>query len=107
MGGRAVWVCEKLRISLTRLAGADGFAALLRRTLALARAEVPALERVTIGPDGTLDGLEALAAESPDGGVEAAGARTAHVLGWLVTSIGEPRTLRLVRDAWPEVRLEE
>ena len=40
----AVRVCEKLRISLTRFAGADGFASLLRRALALARAEVPALQ---------------------------------------------------------------
>ena len=43
----AVRVCEKLRISLTRFAGADGFTALLRRALALARAEVPALQSVT------------------------------------------------------------
>ena len=40
----AVRVCEKLRISLTRFAGADGFASLLRRALALARAEVPSLQ---------------------------------------------------------------
>ena len=40
----AVRVCEKLRISLTRFAGADGFTSLLRRALALARAEVPALQ---------------------------------------------------------------
>ncbi|MDQ3490424.1 MAG: hypothetical protein M3449_05090, partial [Acidobacteriota bacterium] len=32
-------VCEKLRISLTRFAGADGFIALMRRSLALSRVE--------------------------------------------------------------------
>ena len=37
----AVRLCEKLRISLTRFAGADGFISLLRRALVLARAEVP------------------------------------------------------------------
>ena len=36
----AVRVCDKLRVCLTRFAGADGFTALLRRALALARAEV-------------------------------------------------------------------
>ena len=52
-----VRVCEKLRISLTRFAGADGFASLLRRALALARAENPSLQTVTVKPDGSLDGL--------------------------------------------------
>jgi hypothetical protein len=37
----AVRVCEKLRSSLIRFAGADGFASLMRRTLALARADTP------------------------------------------------------------------
>ncbi|HVK09314.1 MAG TPA: hypothetical protein VM597_11100, partial [Gemmataceae bacterium] len=34
-----------------------------------------------------------------EGGVEV----VAHLLGLLVTFIGEPLTLRLVRDAWPDV----
>ena len=105
-GHEAVRVCEKLRISLTRLAGADGFAALLRRTLALSRAEVPALSRITVEPDCAMDGLEALASEEADGGAAAAGALTAHLLGLLVTFIGEPLTLRLVREAWPDASLD-
>lgn len=103
----AVRVCEKLRISLTRFAGADGFAALLKRSLAVARAEVPSLRRITIKPDCSVDGLESLAKEGADGGVEAAAALTAHLLGLLVTFIGEPLTLRLVREAWPDESLEE
>ncbi|MEO6437313.1 MAG: hypothetical protein ABIP55_16340 [Tepidisphaeraceae bacterium] len=103
----AVRVCEKLRISLTRFAGADGFAALLRRTLALARAEVPSLSRITVKPDYSMDGLEALAADETDGGVEAAAAITAHLLELLETFIGEPLTLRLVREAWPDASLDE
>ncbi len=103
----AVRVCEKLRISLIRLAGSDGFASLLRRTLALARAEVPALERVTVNPDCSMEGLEELAADATDGGADAPVAITAHLLGLLVTFIGEPLTLRLVRDAWPDASLDE
>lgn len=103
----AVRVCEKLRISLTRFAGADGFAALLRRTLALARVEVPSLNRITVNPNCSMEGLEALAAEDADVGVEAAAAITAHLLELLITFIGEPLTLRLVREAWPDESLDE
>ena len=37
-------VFERLRISLTQFIGADGFTALMRRSLALARSEVPSLQ---------------------------------------------------------------
>ena len=103
----AVRVCDKLRVSLTRLAGADGFTSLLRRALALARAEVPSLHRITVQPDCSMAGLEALAAEESDGGVEAAGALIAHLLGLLVTFIGASLTVRLVGEAWPDALLEE
>jgi hypothetical protein len=103
----AVRVCEKLRISLIRLAGSDGFAMLLRRALALARAEVPALERVTVNPDCSMEGLEELAAGATDGGAHGPLAITAHLLGLLVTFIGEPLTVRLVREAWPDASLDE
>src|ERR1700730_9154105 len=73
----AVRVCEKLRVSLTRFAGADGFTALLRRALALARAGVPALRGVTEKADGSLEGLEELAADARDVGIDAAVAITA------------------------------
>ena len=103
----AVRVCEKLRISLTRFAGADGFASLMRRALALARADVPSLQTVKLKPDGSLEGLEELAADATNGGPDAAVAITAHLLGLLVTFIGEPLTLRLTRDAWPDESLSE
>ena len=103
----AVRVCEKLRISLIRLAGSEGFASLLRRTLALARVEVPALERVTVNPDGSMQGLEELAADGTDGAADAPVVITAHLLGLLVTFIGESLTLRLVREAWPGQSLDE
>jgi len=100
-------VFHKLGISLIRFAGADGFAALLRRALALARAQFPSLNRITIKPDCSMDGLEALAGDDADGGAEAAAALTAHLLDLLVTFIGEPLTLRLVREAWPDQSLDE
>jgi hypothetical protein len=93
-----VRVCEKLQISVTRFAGSDGFASLMRRALALARAENPSLQTVKLKPDGSLDGCEALAVVGPDGAV----ALIAHLLGLMETFIGEPFTLRLVRQAWPE-----
>jgi len=109
----AVRVCEKLRVSLTRFAGTDGFASLLRRALTLARAEVPELQSVKVNPDGSLEGLEQLAAREwrPgsgwDGGAEAAVAITTHLLVLLVTFIGRPLTLRLLREAWPDAPLDE
>lgn len=103
----AVRVIAKLRVSLTRFAGDDGFTSLLRRALSLARADVPGLHTVTLKPDGSLERLEALAAEAGHDGAEAAGAIIAHLLGLLVTFIGEPLTLRLVRDAWPHACLDD
>ena len=99
----AVRVCEKLRVCLTRFIGPDGFTSLLRRALALARTEVPALHGVTEKADGSLEGLDQLAA---DGG-DAATAITTHLLTLLVTFIGEPITTRLMREAWPDASLDK
>lgn len=103
----AVRVWEKLRVSLTRLAGADGYMSLLKRALALARAEAPSLRMITLKLDFTLDGFESLAAEDPEQGAEAGLAITAHLLDLLATFIGEPLTVRLVREVWPNVSLDE
>ena len=101
----AARVCEKLRDSLTRFAGADGFASLLRRAVALAQAEVPARLRITIKPDCSIEGLDGLAADAPS--AEAGALVVTHLLGLLETFIGAALTLRLVREAWPDVSLEE
>ena len=103
----AVRVCEKLRISLTRFAGADGFTSLLRRAVALGRAEVPWLHGIEVKADSPDEVLEQLVADADSGGVEAAAAITTHLLGLLVTFVGEPITLRLVREAWPDASLDE
>ena len=102
----AVRVCEKLRISLTRFAGADGFISLLQRALALARAEVPAAHSIAVKADCSLEGLERIAVDSGAAAAEVAVAITAHLLGLLVTFIGELLTLRLLREAWPDASLD-
>ena len=104
----AVVVSEKLRITLTKFAGADGFASLLRRALVLTSAEVPSLQSVKIGADGRLEGFEQLAVDTGTGPTasDAAVAITAQLLGLLVTFVGEPLTVRLVREAWPEAALD-
>ncbi len=100
----AVRVCQKLRGSLIRFAGVDGFTSLLRRAVALAKTEYPSLSTLQIKLDGSLEGLTELAAETRGGRVDspAALAITTHLLALLVTFVGRPLTLRLVRDAWPD-----
>lgn len=98
-------VCEKLRTSLGKLAGPEGFAALLRRALALARAHAPALKAVKVMPDGHLRGLEEVA--NGDHSNEAAGELLAHLLHLLETFIGPTLTLRLLRNAWPDATFED
>ena len=105
-----VRVCERLRISLTRLAGLDGFAALLQRAVALARAEATSLQHVTARPDGTIQGLDVPAADTANSeghDTDDAAAIIVHLLGLLVTFIGKPLTLQLVRDIWPDASLDE
>ena len=103
----AVLVNEKLRITLTQFAGADGFASLMRRALALASAEVLSLQNVRVGADGRLEGFEQLAADDESEAGEAAVEITAQMLVLLVTFIGEPLTRRLVLLAWPDTSLDE
>ncbi|HEV3118574.1 MAG TPA: hypothetical protein VGY58_16100 [Gemmataceae bacterium] len=101
----AVRVCEKLRVSLTRLTGADGFASLLRRALALAKVEVPSLQSIEVKSDCSV--FEQLAADSRDGATDAGVAIIAHLLGLLITFIGASLTVRLVGDNWPGALLDE
>ncbi|MDB5309417.1 MAG: hypothetical protein JWO38_3619 [Gemmataceae bacterium] len=108
LGGAAVRACEKLRVPLARLAGVAGFRSLLARAVALATAEVPWLDSVQVRPDGALEGFDA-AGRQPGAvlGGEAGTAVVAHLLGLLVTFIGDPLTLALVRDAWPDAPVDE
>ena len=94
-------VFEKLRIALTQFVGADGFTTLMRRALALARTEVPSLQTAKVTPEGRLEGIEENGADAKNNS-EAAIAITAHLLALLVTFVGEPLTLRMIRDVWPD-----
>jgi len=96
-------VCAKLSASLTRFAGVDGFLALMRRSLALARREAASLSAVRLKPDGCFEGFDALAQSDTD---EAAASLIANFLWLLVTFVGEPLALRLVREVWPELKVE-
>ena len=98
----AVRVCARLQVSLIRFAGLDGFTSLLRRALVLARLEVPALQTVKLNPDGSLEGLDDLAADATENAFEAGVAIVANLLELLVTFVGEPIAIRLVREVWPE-----
>lgn len=104
----AARVCEELHARLSKLMGAAGFASLLSRALALAKAEAPSLEAVRVRADGTLEGFDQ---DGQDEDAEAAANRgvvlVANLLGLLVTFIGAPLTVRLLRDAWPEAPIEE
>lgn len=93
-------VSERLRRILSTLLGAGGFRALLSRAVTLAKAEVPALNGLHVAADSSLVGL----AEDDDS-ADAAVVIVAHILGLLVTFIGEALMLRLVNDAWPKARL--
>ena len=106
----------RLRGLLASLIGQTGYTTLMARAVHLAQAEVTSLERVTVdalatgggpaeGGEGSLHGVREFARASGDAGATEAGltAILAHVIGLLVTFIGEDLALRLIRDAWPEL----
>ena len=99
-----VAVIERLRISLSKFAGDAGFVSLLRRAVAMASSDIPSLKNVKIGMHGRMDGVEQIDASSDTGalGEGAAVAITAHLLSLLVAFIGEPLTVRLLRESWPD-----
>jgi hypothetical protein len=69
----------------------------------MAKAEVPSLVSVQVGDDGSLVGLNAPEHNQESEGSDEAGVVVvAQLLGLLVTFIGEPLTVRLVRDVWSE-----
>jgi len=102
----AVRVCERLRGPLARLAGVAGFRSLISRALALAKAEVHSLAQVQVRDDGSLEGFDEAGHDHASGtGGEAGVVVVAQLLGLLMTFIGAPLTMGLVRDAWPDVSL--
>ncbi len=103
----AVLVIEELRLRLVRLAGVDGFRSLLSRALTLAKAEVPSLKMVQVRADGSVEGFDGIEGSQEAGAAGQAGiVLVAHLLELLVTFIGAPLTLRLVRDKWPDASMD-
>ncbi len=102
-GGDAIRVCEKLRVPLAKLAGKAGYHSLISRAIAIAKANAPALGPVEVRLDGSLEGFDKIGENDADAGV----AVLVHLLDLLVTFIGEPVTLGMVRDAWPDASLEK
>lgn len=105
---QALRACEKLRLPLTKLAGAAGSYALFSRALALARRRTPSLAGLRVGADGSLAGFNAIQQDSAaaEASRDAGVVLIAELLGLLVTLIGETLTLSLVREAWPDVSME-
>ena len=103
----AVKVIEELRLRLIRLAGVDGFRSLLSRALTLAKAEVTSLNMVHVRADGSLEGFDGIEGSQEAGPAGHAGiVLVAQLLELLVTFVGEPLTLRLVRDKWPDASMD-
>jgi hypothetical protein len=102
-------VYEKLRQGIGRFAGIAGFQSLASRALALARTEAPSLSAVRVSADGALQGVGEIehpfeidkvrAGEFPAG--EGGIILIARLLGLLLIFLGEPITIRLLRNAWP------
>jgi len=102
-----VQVFEKLQVPLSRLAGPAGFASLLARAVAIAKAEVPALRVVQVRPDGSLAGFDEIEHDPVAGTLEMGRVTLlAHLLGLLATFIGEGVTRRLALDAWPSLSID-
>jgi hypothetical protein len=102
---------QKLGRPLGRLVGAEGYLALVRRALHLARSGHPLLRDVRLRdapdgahPAGTLMGLPAAVRDAgPALAGDALAAVLAHVIGLLVTFIGSDLTTRTLREAWPDL----
>jgi hypothetical protein len=116
-------VYEKLRQSLGGFAGTAAFYSLASRALAMASSEIPNLRAVRVSADGALNGLGhglrhvsgefvlQIEIEHDRTGEQWAGdegiAVIARLLGLLLTFLGKPITLRLLRDAWPGAAFDD
>ena len=101
-------VCEKLRPHLAGLMGKTGFRALLARALATVRSQIALPGTVRVNPEGALEGLgEPETQVEADKFAEGSAILIAQLLELLAAFIGESMTLRMVREVWPEVTLDD
>jgi hypothetical protein len=105
---RAARACEKLRGSLTKLAGSSGLSMLLARAVALAMKKDSSLTPLHVGIDGSLTGVDEVRRGLNGSHVAHHGGAIvlAELLGLLVSFIGESLTLTLVREAWPDASID-
>jgi hypothetical protein len=100
----AFQICEKLRAPLATLMGSTGYHALLSRALTIARQEHAWLGTVPVPAEGPLAApAEAAAPVTPQALAAGSAALLSTLLGLLMTFIGEPLTLHLVREVWPDL----
>ena len=99
-------ICEKLRRSLSTLAGVGGFRMLLLRALMLTTAEMPCFAGLKVNAYGSLEGLDQVEQHLDAPNAEAGALLIAQLLGLLFTFIGEGLTLCLVQDVWPEASID-
>jgi len=104
---------QKLDRPLSRLVGAEGYRALLRRALHLSRDVYPQLRDVQLqgvqpgalpALAASLDGLgTAVGGAGPTQAGDALAAVLTHLIRLLTTFIGSDLTARTVREVWPDV----
>jgi hypothetical protein len=104
----AVPVREKLPRQLEVLIGKAGVQALLSRAHALAIVELPWLRSMHINGDGSLEAESTLRSQLlPEQLFEGQEVLLAHFLGLLEAFIGVALTMRLVREVYPDLQLDE
>jgi hypothetical protein len=104
----AFQACEELRPHLATLMGNAGFRALVSRSLTLAGAEVPWLRAVNVTSDGSLEGLDKLGDRlDPVEIAEGKVVLLAQLIGLLMAFIGEKLTVRLLREVWPKLSVDD
>ena len=69
----------------------------------MAKAEAPSLAQLQVQPDSSVQGFEGIEKKDAEAGIVV----VTCLLSLLVTFIGKPLTISLVRDAWPEATLDE
>jgi hypothetical protein len=99
--------CEKLRPHFVALMGSSGFQVLLSRSLALASNEVRWLRKVRLDADGSWAGLDEIQHLDPATIFEGGTVLLSELLGLLTAFIGKDLTLRLLREVWPKVSIND
>ena len=101
----------RLRARLTELVGQTGYSTLVVRAQRLAQAELPGLQPYAVYAGGNEIGAYVEFARLNSAHPRAAGIALttilAHVIGLLITFIGEDLALRLVYEAWPEIARDQ